>query len=91
MESNQLRAKGYERDPAKRKKWFAGSKPVEFSGAIRLNFFNQCKYLLPGCDVRLTLKRTPSSFSCMATGTESGDERVMIIVRQLSCVYEKHK
>ena len=77
----QLRPKGYERDAAKRKKWFYGSKPVEFSGAIRLNFFNQPKYLLPGVDVRLTLKRAASSFSCMASGAETGEEEVMIIIK----------
>ena len=75
----QLRPKGYQRSEEDRKTWFAkGTKALELSGALRLNFFTQSKYLIPGVDVRITLKRTESSFSFM--GGLTGAERAKLVV-----------
>ena len=59
----QLAPKGYYTDIESFKDQFNNSGEVELCGALRLNFFAQPKYLPPGIDVRITMKRTDSNFS----------------------------
>ena len=48
-----LRAKGYEKDDATRAKMTDASKICELIGNIRLDFFTQTQYLIPGVRVRI--------------------------------------
>ena len=65
---SQLAPMGYNEDAEERKGWIKNSRTVELIGALRLDFFNQSKYLLPKVDVRISLQRSKNSF-CMQTGT----------------------
>ena len=50
----------------------------ELCGALRLNFLNQPKYLLPNVDVKILLDRNKDSFSLIL---ETGDAAKIIIHR----------
>ena len=58
----QLEPAGYCVDEAKRKVWIAKSAIYELTGALRSDFFNQPKYLIPNVNVRIKLRRSPESF-----------------------------
>lgn len=58
----QLRTIGYHDDDTERRKIIAKSKYCELAGALRLDFFNQPKYLLPGVDVKLVFHRSRELF-----------------------------
>ena len=51
----QLLPVGVCEDEAERAKWSANSRIFELVGALRLDFFNQPKYLIPGVNVRIRL------------------------------------
>lgn len=59
----QLRAMGFDDDVATRQEWIKDKKRVELMGALRLDFLNQPKYLIPGVDVRIKLQRSPDKFA----------------------------
>ena len=61
--SIQLRPKGYYESDTERGASVVKSNPFELCGTLRLDFFNQPQYLLPGIDVRLALTRTESLFT----------------------------
>lgn len=71
----QLRAMGYDESETNRKEWIKESKVFELIGALRLDFFNQPKYLLPGVDVKIRMVRSKSKFA-LVHGT--GDPEVRI-------------
>ena len=48
----QLRPMGFNDDEVERKSWIEESKQMELIGALRLDFLNQPKYLIPGVSVR---------------------------------------
>lgn len=58
----QLKTIGYAEDETERKKLIAKSRYCELAGALRLDFFNQPKYLLPGVDVKLVFHRSRDLF-----------------------------
>ena len=60
----QVKAMGLDEESAKRREWIAKSKTAELVGALRLDFFNQPKYLLPGVKVGIRLERKTSRFIC---------------------------
>ena len=62
-------ALGFDNDPEVRKKWIASSKQAELAGPLRLDFFNQPKYLLPNVNVRVTLTRSKTDFSLAGGGS----------------------
>ena len=66
----QLAPMGFEEDVAKRKALINKSKICELAGALRLDFFNQPKYLIPGVNVKVTLHRSRELFP-FADGTGS--------------------
>ena len=55
----QLRAMGYCDDEVERKGWIKESNMLELMGALRLDFLNQPKYLIPGVNVRIKLQQAP--------------------------------
>lgn len=59
----QLRAMGFDDNIANRKAWIAESHRLELVGSLRLDFFNQPKYLLPGVNVKVSLQTSQSKFS----------------------------
>jgi len=64
-----LKAMGYSEDENERKKWIEKSRTNELAGSIRLDFFNQPKYLLPKVDVRIIFNRSKNTFSFSGGGT----------------------
>lgn len=58
----QLLPAGVASDQKERKKWSTDSKVFDLVGAIRLDFFNQPKYLLPGVNVRIRLTKSNDHF-----------------------------
>jgi hypothetical protein len=67
----QIASMGYDETSDNRKAWIAKSKTAELVGALRLDFFNQPKYLLPGVEVKVKLIRHLDSFCLHGGGTES--------------------
>lgn len=78
---NQLEAMGYHEDPDVRKGWIRESKPCELIGALRLDFLNQPKYLLPGVQVRIKLQRSKDKFALMNGGV--GNPVIRILASKL--------
>ena len=62
----QLESMGYLDNPEDRKKLIGKSRIVELCGALRLDFLNQPKYLIPGVNVRITLTRSDDRFAFTA-------------------------
>jgi len=59
----QLNALGYDTNKQDRKDWLLKSQVVELVGGLRLDFFNQPKYLIPGVNVRILLTRSTADFA----------------------------
>ena len=59
----QLESAGYCEKEDERKLWIKDSREFELTGALRFDFFNQPKYLLPGVNVRIQLQRSKAAFS----------------------------
>ena len=72
----QLRTKGYYPNVDDRKVSIDQSEEKEYCGALRLDFFNQPKYLIPGVDVQLIFKRQESVFAL--EGDSSGTAKPCI-------------
>ena len=66
----QLLPAGFSDDENERGKWIEKSKLHELAGALRLDFFNQPKYLIPRVDVHLELKVNKSSFILIKTDAD---------------------
>ena len=66
----QLEPAGYNEDDVVRKKWIEDSRTFELTGALRLDFFNQPKYLIPKVNVRIQLLRNKHNFALITTTTE---------------------
>jgi len=66
----QLLPAGYSDDEATRRAWIAQSRTFELIGALRLDFFNQPKYLIPKVNVRIQLQRSKPEF--MFNGAVNG-------------------
>ena len=62
----QLLPMGYSDEVDERRKWVKESKYFELAGALRLDFFNQPKYIIPGVDIRVLLKRSKDEFALIA-------------------------
>ena len=73
----QLLPMGFCTDSKERKGWMAESKQFELAGALRLDFLNQPKYLLPGVNVRLLLQRAKPAFGLLE-GKTVVDNKVII-------------
>jgi hypothetical protein len=58
----QLRITGRSENDKSRQFWAGNSKLCEWSGALRLDFLNQPKYLIPGVNVRILLTRSSADF-----------------------------
>lgn len=59
----QMLPAGFSSESKERQKWGLKSQIFELVGALRCDFFNQPKYLLPGVNVRLSLKLTSNKFA----------------------------
>ena len=59
----QLTPMGFCDDENQRVKWIKESRTMELMGALRLDFLNQPKYLIPGVGVRIKLQRSPNKFA----------------------------
>jgi hypothetical protein len=59
----QLLPAGYSDEEDERKKWGKDSVEFELVGSLRLDFFNQPRYLIPGVSVRIVLTRTKDHFA----------------------------
>ncbi len=82
----QLETAGYCTDDSKRQAWVAKSGTYEMAGALRLDFFNQARYLIPGVNVRIRLRRSTDAF-VLASGTSSQPiieiKRAILYVRRV--------
>ena len=58
----QLLPAGYSDDKDERRKWIADSMELELTGALRIDFFNQPKYLIPGVNVEISLSKCTNNF-----------------------------
>ena len=76
----QLLPMGFRESETERKAFVKGSRICELAGALRLDFFNQPKYLLPGVNVKITLHRSKDSFP-FKDGT--GNPRIQIMRAKL--------
>jgi hypothetical protein len=74
----QLLPAGFSDETEERAKWIAESQMFELCGALRLNFLNQPKYLLPNVYVKILLDRNKDSFSLIL---EAGDAARIVIHR----------
>ena len=74
-----MSAAGWDEDSEARKTWFKGGKSKELVGTLRLDYFHQSKYLLPGVNMRLKLLRSKDEFVLLknAAGTNL-DQKVVI-------------
>ena len=72
----QLAPMGYDADRDNRKAWIARSADKELVGALRIDFFNQPKYLLPNVDVRVVLTKSKAKFALCGGG--GGNPRLVI-------------
>ena len=59
----QLLPAGYSDEEDERKEWIADSKEFELVGALRLDFLNQPKYIVPGVSVRIRLQKAVDAFA----------------------------
>ena len=64
----QLRPMGYSEDENESKDWVKMSRTMELMGALRLDFLNQPKYLIPGVNVRIKLQRSVNKFALVHGG-----------------------
>lgn len=64
----QLAPMGFNEDADERKKLITQSRECELVGALRLDFFNQPKYLLPGVNVSLKMSRAKDLFALTGGG-----------------------
>jgi hypothetical protein len=58
---------GFSNDENVRKEWISKSKEFSMTGPLRLNLFNQPKYLLPGVNVTIKLRRNINGISLKTT------------------------
>lgn len=77
----QLKSAGYEPNENERKKWTAESKHCTFVGSLRLDFFNQPLYLLPGVNVKLIM--TPAKAKFAVQKAPAGAEPKLILSNHL--------
>lgn len=67
----QLLPAGVTDEEDERKEWAENSRQFEVVGALRLDFLNQPKYIIPGVSVRIRMKKADSAFSLhLPTGTK---------------------
>ena len=66
IKNTSLQSIGYEGTDETRKGWLSKSKSFHMCGSLQLDFFDQSKYLIPGVNVHLKLKRNEPSF-CLKT------------------------
>jgi len=76
----QLLPMGYEDEEIERKKWLVNSRIGELAGALRLDFVNQPKYLIPSVNVKITLHRSKDKFALIHG---AGDPVIKIIHAKL--------
>ena len=82
----QLRPMGYCEDENERKNWIKESKPLELMGALRLDFLNQPKYLIPGVNVRIKLQRAKDKFALIhGTGNPKINVTRKIVCKTCAC------
>lgn len=72
----QLLPSGFSDDTAIRKAWIAKSRVLELCGPLRLDFFNQPKYLIPDISVRLQLQRAKDNF-CLQIGGSAANQPII--------------
>ena len=73
-----LQSIGYDESDDNRKKWFGKSSTFNMCGSLQLDFFDQPKYLIPGVNVHLKLKRNDASFCLQTTLANASDVRLQI-------------
>lgn len=83
---SQLLTAGVAEEETERAKWVGDSGVFELVGALRLDFFNQPKYLIPGVNVRINLVRSQDSFSLDWPSTTQFDASLTFKVKIVSCV-----
>jgi len=82
----QLSCAGYDSDASNRKLWIKQSKVNELVGALRLDFFNQPRYLLPNVDIRLSLTKSKPKFALCGGGSTNPNliiEEAKLYVRRV--------
>lgn len=69
----QLLPAGVSQEETERASWGANSQIFELVGALRLDFLNQPKYLLPGVNVRFRLTQSKDHFPLQLPSTKKDD------------------
>jgi len=68
-------------DIANRKNLIAGSKNIDLVGRLHSSLFNQQRYLLPSCSLRIKLLRSDASFCLMKTRADDAKEYKVEIIK----------
>ena len=82
---------GYSDEDDERRKWLKESKYFELAGALRLDFFNQPKYIIPGVDIRLLLKRSKDEFALFANAAGDVVKAPQIDIKQATLYVRRVK
>ena len=77
----QLLPAGFSDEIDERVKWISKSQTFELCGALRLNFLNQPKYLLPNVDVKILLNKSKNEFSLMVPAADKAGAAKIVIER----------
>ena len=79
---SKLQCLGFDMSKDNRQKWVGKSDIFEISGALRLDFLNQPKYLIPGVNIRIRLTRSTDDFALVNKkgDTDPGDGAYKIII-----------
>lgn len=64
-----------------RAKKLVGSGTIDLLGRLHMSLFNQDRYLIPGCDMTITLQRNPSKFSLQKVAADDNSEYVVDITQ----------
>ena len=80
----QLLPAGVSSDENERAKWVGDSNQIELAGALRLDFLQQPKYLIPGVSVGIRLTRSKDVFSLeVPNGTkDDGSQSFKVVITQ---------
>ena len=80
--NTQFYSLGYDLRKESRSSWIKQSSVVELVGSLRLDFFSQPKYLIPGVNVRIRLQRSKDDFCLTRSDSKSNDGDWKIMLQQ---------
>ena len=81
----QLLPAGVSEDDTERGKWVGDSAPFELVGALRLDFLQQPKYLLPGVSVGIRFTRSKDEFSLQLPAGTNDDGSHAFKIKIMQC------